>query len=97
MADRGKEEPTRRGDDGPEFDPDHLGDPEVYVPEPEGTFDPTLMQSIQNDPCIHPGDWLAAYRAAVRGEPKWWLAAADEPRSDDEGVRDATPHRRESS
>jgi len=75
---------------------DHRADDEAYVPEPEGKFDPTLMQSIQNDPCIHPDDWLAAYRAALRGEPEWWLAAAHDPPSGDEDIRDTAPRRRES-
>jgi hypothetical protein len=45
----------------------------------EGRFDSILMQSIQNDPCIRPEDWLVAYRAARDGKPEWWLAVADHP------------------
>jgi hypothetical protein len=29
--------------------------------------------------CIHPEDWLAAYRAARARKPEWWLAVADDP------------------
>jgi hypothetical protein len=42
-------------------------------------FDSILMQSIQNDPCIHPENWFATYRAARDGKPEWWLAVADDP------------------
>lgn len=33
-----------------------------------------LWASIVNDACIDPSNWQAAYRAALRGEPAWWLA-----------------------
>src|SRR4051812_1038132 len=49
-----------------------------YEGEDDGGFDPTLMQSIQNDPCISKDDWSAVYRAARRGEPDWWLWVADD-------------------
>jgi hypothetical protein len=67
-----------------------------FVPERAGGFDPTLMQSIQNDPCIHPRDWRAAYRAARRGEREWWLAAEDSA-PDGEGPTARAPLGREIS
>lgn len=33
-----------------------------------------LWASIVNDACIDPSHRQAAYRAALRGEPEWWLA-----------------------
>ncbi|MFO0808990.1 MAG: hypothetical protein U0746_10230 [Gemmataceae bacterium] len=57
-------------------------DPVLFVRPPshadDEASDATLMQSIQNDPCISPADWPTAYRAATRGKPNWWLAVADD-------------------
>ncbi len=77
---------TRRGPfsdvSGNESPPDTTAEDRFLFEKPPsddvGPFDATLMQSIQNDPCIDPENWSAAYRAARRGEPRWWLAVRDE-------------------
>ena len=44
-----------------------------------------LWASIVNDACIDPSNWQAAFRAALRGEPEWWLAI-ESPEEDGDGL-----------
>jgi hypothetical protein len=58
-------------------DTDIVEDSEEHVPE-EVHSDPELWFEICNDPAIWPENRVAAYRAALRGEPNWQFAFADD-------------------
>jgi hypothetical protein len=66
-----------RGDD-PKDEQHHPEDYEEHVPE-EIHSAPELWWEIQYDPAIRPENKLAAYRAALRGEPQWWFVTSDAP------------------